>query len=113
MKQGIHPEYREVAFLDISVNQTFIISSAVQTKETIDIDGKTIPFQGRYLFCQPPFYTGAQTRIVEAGRVEKFRAKFAAKTKAVNEAAAKQRPPSNWCRAVSLVFQGAVFNCPF
>jgi large subunit ribosomal protein L31 len=24
-----------------------------------------------------PFYTGAQTRIVEAGRVEKFRAKYA------------------------------------
>jgi large subunit ribosomal protein L31 len=28
-----------------------------------------------------PFYTGAQTRIVEAGRVEKFRAKYAHVTK--------------------------------
>ena len=36
-----------------------------------------------------PFYTGAQTRIVETGRVEKFRQKFAAKTEQVN-AAAKQ-----------------------
>ena len=35
-----------------------------------------------------PFYTGAQTRIVEAGRVEKFRAKFAAKQQAMNAAAA-------------------------
>ena len=35
-----------------------------------------------------PFYTGAQTRIVEAGRVEKFRAKFAAKQKAMDAAAA-------------------------
>ncbi len=34
-----------------------------------------------------PFYTGAQTRIVEAGRVEKFRAKFAAKKQALNTAA--------------------------
>lgn len=34
-----------------------------------------------------PFYTGAQTRIVEAGRVEKFRAKFAAKQQALNAAA--------------------------
>ena len=90
MKQGIHPEYREVAFLDISVNQTFIISSAVQTKETIDIDGKTYPlFKVDTSSASHPFYTCAQTRIVEAGRVEKFRAKFAAKTKAVNEAAAK------------------------
>ena len=88
MKQGIHPEYREVAFLDISVNQTFIISSAVQTKETIDIDGKTYPlFKVDTSSASHPFYTGAQTRIVE----EKFRAKFAAKTKAVNEAAAKAK----------------------
>ena len=92
MKQGIHPEYREVAFLDISVNQTFIISSAVQTKETIDIDGKTYPlFKVDTSSASHPFYTGAQTRIVEAGRVEKFRAKFAAKTKAVNKAAAKAK----------------------
>ena len=34
-----------------------------------------------------PFYTGAQTSIVEAGRVEKFRAKFAAKQQAMNAAA--------------------------
>ena len=34
-----------------------------------------------------PFYTGAQTRIVEAGRVEKFRAKFAAKKQALDAAA--------------------------
>ena len=44
MKPNIHPEYREVAFLDVSVNKTFIISSAVQTKETIEIDGKTYNF---------------------------------------------------------------------
>ena len=34
-----------------------------------------------------PFYTGAQTRIVEAGRVEKFRQKFAAKSAALNASA--------------------------
>ena len=123
MKQGIHPEYREVAFLDISVNQTFIISSAVQTKETIDIDGKTYPlFKVDTSSASHPFYTGAQTRIVEAGRVEKFRGKspskrhWAARCRTSwqrTKPPPRQRPPSNWCRAVSLVFQGAVFNCPF
>ena len=43
MKPNIHPEYREVAFVDLSINKTFIISSAVQTKETVEIDGKTYP----------------------------------------------------------------------
>ena len=81
MKQGIHPQYRDVAFLDLSINKTFIIGSSVETKETIDIDGKTYP-------ASHPFYTGAQTRITEAGRVEKFRAKFAAKNKQLEAAAA-------------------------
>lgn len=88
MKKGIHPEYREVAFIDLSINQTFIIRSAVQTRETVEIDGVTYPmFKLDTSSASHPFYTGAQTRIVEAGRVEKFRAKFAAKQQAMNAAA--------------------------
>ena len=41
MKQNIHPEYREVAFVDLSINKALIIRSAVQTKGTLEIDGKT------------------------------------------------------------------------
>ena len=88
MKKGIHPEYREVAFIDLSINQTFIIRSSVQTRETVEIDGVTYPmFKLDTSSASHPFYTGAQTRIVEAGRVEKFRAKFAAKQQAMNAAA--------------------------
>ena len=86
--KGIHPEYREVAFVDLSINQTFIIRSAAQTRETIEIDGVTYPmYKLDTSSASHPFYTGAQTRIVEAGRVEKFRAKFAAKQQAMNAAA--------------------------
>ncbi len=89
MKPNIHPEYREVAFVDLSINKTFIIASSVQTKETVEIDGKTYPlFKLDTSSESHPFYTGAQTRIVEAGRVEKFRAKFAAKNQELNAAAA-------------------------
>ena len=92
MKPNIHPEYREVAFVDLSINKTFIISSSVQTKETIEIDGKTYPlFKLDTSSESHPFYTGAQTRIVETGRVEKFRAKFAAKNQELNAAAAKAK----------------------
>ncbi len=88
MKKDIHPEYRDVAFIDLSINKTFIIKSAVQTKETTEIDGVTYPlYKLDTSSASHPFYTGAQTRIVEAGRVEKFRAKFAAKKEALNAAA--------------------------
>ena len=88
MKPNIHPEYRPVAFVDLSINKTFIIPSAVQTRETVEIDGVTYPlFKLDTSSASHPFYTGAQTRIVEAGRVEKFRAKCAAKKQALNTAA--------------------------
>ena len=91
MKSGIHPEYREVVFLDVSSDFSFVTRSTIQTREKTQWkDGKEYPlFKLDTSSESHPFYTGAQTRIVEAGRVEKFRQKFAAKTEAVNAAAAQ------------------------
>jgi large subunit ribosomal protein L31 len=90
MKPGIHPEYREVVFQDMQNDFKFVTRSTVQTKETIEFNGKTYPlFKLDTSSESHPFYTGAQTRIVETGRVEKFRQKFAAKTEQVNAAAAQ------------------------
>ncbi len=78
MKAGIHPEYRDVVFLDQQTGNSFITRSTVQTRETIEKDGVTYPlFKCDVTSESHPFYTGAQTRIVETGRVEKFRARFA------------------------------------
>lgn len=78
MKVGIHPEYREVVFLDQQTGNTFITRSTVNTRDTIELDGKSYPlFKCDVTSESHPFYTGAQTRIVETGRVEKFRARFA------------------------------------
>jgi large subunit ribosomal protein L31 len=90
MKPGIHPEYREVVFQDISNDFRFITRSTVQTKDRITWqDGKEYPLYKLETSSEShPFYTGAQTRVVETGRVEKFRQKFAAKTQQVNAAAA-------------------------
>jgi large subunit ribosomal protein L31 len=90
MKSGIHPEYREVVFQDISNDFSFITRSTLQTKDKITWkDGREYPLYKLETSSEShPFYTGAQTRLVETGRVEKFRQKFAAKTQQVNAAAA-------------------------
>ncbi|MGG4773965.1 type B 50S ribosomal protein L31 [Alcaligenaceae bacterium 429] len=78
MKKGIHPEYRDVVFLDQQTGNSFISRSTVNTRDTIERDGKTYPlFKCDVTSESHPFYTGAQTRIVETGRVEQFRARFA------------------------------------
>ncbi len=81
MKEGIHPTYRDVVFADVQTGTKTIIRSTLQTRDTIDLDGKTYPlFKCDVTSESHPFYTGAQTRIVETGRVEKFRARFARTT---------------------------------
>jgi large subunit ribosomal protein L31 len=91
MKTGIHPDYREVVFVDQSSDFSFVTRSTAASRETIKWkDGKEYPLVKLDTSSEShPFYTGAQTRVVEAGRVEKFRQKFAAKTQAVNAAAAE------------------------
>jgi len=78
MKVGIHPEYRDVVFMDVQTGDKFVTRSTVTTRETVELDGVTYPlYKCDVTSKSHPFYTGAQTRIVEAGRVEKFRARFA------------------------------------
>lgn len=78
MKEGIHPDYREVVFVDMSNGFKFITRSTVGTRETIKMDdGKDYPmFKLDVTSESHPFYTGAQQRISETGRVQKFQDKY-------------------------------------
>ncbi|MFP5411912.1 MAG: type B 50S ribosomal protein L31, partial [Gammaproteobacteria bacterium] len=68
MKEGIHPEYRDVVFQDMASDFRFITRSTVNTREKITIDGKEYPlFKLDVSSESHPFYTGAQQRVNEAG----------------------------------------------
>ena len=65
MKKGIHPEnYRLVAFKDMSNNDVFITKSAVDTKDSINVDGVDYPL-GKLEISRTshPYYTG-KTKLV-------------------------------------------------
>ncbi len=79
-KEGIHPNYRDVAFLDQSNGFQFITRSTVVTKDTIKLDdGRELPLVKLETSSEShPFYTGTQKSVDSlGGRVEKFRNKFA------------------------------------
>lgn len=77
MKDGIHPDYREVVFLDIGSKEQFITRSTIKTKETINLDGKTYPLvKVEISSSSHPFYTGKMKRVDAAGRVDKFEKKW-------------------------------------
>jgi large subunit ribosomal protein L31 len=80
MKQGIHPNYREVVFLDQSNGFQFVTRSCAPARETVKLeDGRSLPlFKLETSSESHPFYTGQQKSVdTLGGRVEKFRNKFA------------------------------------
>ena len=79
MKQGIHPEYREVCFVDLSNSFKFVTRTCANTKETVKMDdGRELPlFKLDTSSESHPFYTGTQKSVDTMGcRVERFRNKY-------------------------------------
>lgn len=80
MKQDIHPEYKEVVFLDMSTGKKFLCRSAVKARETTDFEGKTYPcYKVSISSDSHPFFTGDQKFVDTEGRVDKFRKRYAKK----------------------------------
>jgi large subunit ribosomal protein L31 len=80
MKKGIHPEtYRTVVFKDISVDKSWIGKSAASTKDTITWeDGNEYPLiKVEISNHSHPFFTGKMKFVDTAGRIDKFKKKFA------------------------------------
>ena len=80
MKQGIHPKnYRLVVFQDMSNGHTFITRSTAPSRETVKWeDGNEYPLvKVEISSASHPFYTG-QNRVVDtAGRIDKFKKRYA------------------------------------
>ncbi|AZR83060.1 50S ribosomal protein L31 type B [Thiomicrospira sp. XS5] len=79
MQAGIHPEYNEVVFQDISTGETFLTRSTIEktSGDTITLDGKEYPLvRIEVSSASHPFFTGKQSLVDTEGRVEKFRQKY-------------------------------------
>jgi large subunit ribosomal protein L31 len=85
MKDGIHPNYRDVCFVDLSNNFQFVTRSCANTKEKITLeDGRELPlFKLDTSSESHPFYTGTQKSVDNmGGRVERFRNRYGKTTAA-------------------------------
>ncbi|MEO9869049.1 MULTISPECIES: type B 50S ribosomal protein L31 [Ekhidna] len=78
MKKDIHPEYKEVVFLDTTSEFKFLTKSTMTSKETIKWeDGNEYPvIKVEVSSASHPFYTGKKIFLDTAGRVEKFNKKY-------------------------------------
>jgi large subunit ribosomal protein L31 len=79
MKKGIHPEnYRKVIFKDMSNDEIYVTRSTVEAKEMIEHEGEELPLVKLEISrTSHPFYTGKTKLVDTAGRIDKFKNKYA------------------------------------
>ncbi len=79
MRKGIHPKnYRMVAFKDMSNEDVFLTRSTVNTKETLEVEGVEYPLVKLEISrTSHPYYTGKTKLVDTAGRIDKFKTKYA------------------------------------
>ena len=81
MKAGIHPEYRDVVFQDVTSDFKILTRSTLSSKETVKWeDGNEYPLvKIEVSSSSHPFYTGQNKVIDTSGRVDRFRKRYGAK----------------------------------
>jgi large subunit ribosomal protein L31 len=78
MKPGIHPEYRDVVFQDVSSDFAILTRSTMDSKETIKWeDGNEYPLvKVEVSSASHPFYTGKHKVLDSGGRVDRFKKRY-------------------------------------
>lgn len=80
MKKGIHPEYRDVVFKDVSSDFEIITKSTITTSDKITVNGTEYPlYKVDISSASHPFYTGTQRVVDTEGRVDRFKKKYGKK----------------------------------
>ena len=78
MKAGIHPEYRDVVFQDVTSDFKILTRSTLSSKETTKWeDGHEYPLiKVEVSSSSHPFYTGQNKIMDTSGRVDRFRKRY-------------------------------------
>ncbi len=97
MKKDIHPEdYRFVVFKDMSNDYSFLSRSTAASSETVEWeDGNEYPMVKLEISsASHPFYTGKMQFVDTAGRVDKFRKRYAKFDKKKSESESEEETGS-------------------
>jgi len=80
MKKDIHPDYRQVVFMDTTTGYQFLSGSTKHSNETVEFEGETYPLIRVEISSDShPFYTGRQKFTQADGRVDRFNKKYGLK----------------------------------
>ena len=84
MKEGIHPDYHKVLFVDAATGKEWLSRSTLTSKESREVEGEQVPVVRLDISSYShPFWTGQLRELDSDGRVDRFRKRYGktAKTK--------------------------------
>ena len=77
MKDGIHPDYHKVVFVDAATGNEFITQSTMKSNETKEVDGEELPLIRLEISSfRPPFWTGKMRELDSDGKIDRFRRRY-------------------------------------
>ena len=82
MKEGIHPEYRKVVYVDSATGEEWISRSTLSSSETREVDGETLPvIKLEISSVSHPFWTGKMRSLDADGKIDRFRRRYGSRSK--------------------------------
>ncbi|HTY16479.1 MAG TPA: type B 50S ribosomal protein L31 [Myxococcota bacterium] len=80
MKEGVHPDYHKVIFVDSATGTEWITRSTLTSSETRDVDGEAVPLVRLEISSvSHPFWTGHLREAARGGKVDDFRRRYGKK----------------------------------
>jgi len=80
VKEGIHPDYHKVIFVDSATGTEWITRSTLTSSEMREIDGESVPLVRLEISSvSHPFWTGHLREAARGGKVDDFRRRYGKK----------------------------------
>jgi large subunit ribosomal protein L31 len=77
VKEGIHPDYHKVLFVDTATGHEWVSRSTKTSSETKEVDGEQLPVVKLEISSHShPFWTGKMRELDADGKIDRFRRRY-------------------------------------
>ena len=80
MRDGIHPDYHKVLFVDTATGDEWVSRSTLTSNEKREVDGEQVPVIKLEISAYShPYWTGTLRELDADGKIDRFRRRYARK----------------------------------